>query len=249
MKAIIIDDNKNARIALRSDLEDYCSLVELLGEAEGVQSGIELAKGVKPDLVFLDIRMGDGTGFDFIAHFNQEELPFHIVFTTAYDEYAIKAFKYSAIDYLLKPIDSDSLIQAVSKVEKLLTKAKQEQITYLIEQFNKPEKRTKLTLADNEKIHIVEIDQIISCESFKNYTTFYLEDNREIIVSKPIKMYDELLAENHFLRVHHSHLVNLNQIKEVVKVDGPYLKMKNGKSIPVSTRKKEDLFSKMKELW
>lgn len=249
MKAIIIDDNKNARIALLSDLEDYCPNVAVLGQADGVQSGIELTKSTNPDLVFLDIRMGDGTGFDFITHFNQEELPFHVIFTTAYDEYAIKAFKYSAIDYLLKPIDSDSLTQAVSKVEKLLIKAKKEQIQYLIEQFNKPEKRTKITLADNEKIHIIEISEIVSCESFKNYTTFYLTDDREIIVSKPIKTYEELLHDNDFLRVHHSHLVNLNQIKEVVKVDGPYLKMKNGKSIPVSTRKKDDLFTKMKEIW
>lgn len=249
MNAIIIDDNDKARIALASDLEDYCPEINIIGEADGVETGYNLIHEVNPDLIFLDIRMGDGTGFDLLEKFKPvSNLPFMVIFTTAYDEFAIKAFKYAAVDYLLKPIDSDSLMLAAERVQKQTKQQTNTQLDFLLQQLAQP-KLTKLSLADAERIHIVPITDIVRCESYKNYTTFYLATGKKITVSKSIKEYDELLTPNQFLRVHHSHLVNLNQVKEVIKVDGPYLLMNDGSNVPVSTRKKEMLYKKMKEMW
>lgn len=249
MKAIIIDDNDNARAALKSDLEDYCEDINLIGEADGVETGYQLIEKVDPELVFLDIRMGDGTGFDLLEKYKPiSDIPFKIIFTTAYDEFALKAFKYAATDYLLKPIDSDSLVEAVSRVTKQNPSDKTEQLQALLKHITKP-KSNKISLADAERIHVVNIEEIVRCESFKNYTTFFLLDEKKITVSKTIKEYEEQLNDHDFLRVHHSHLINLNQIKEVIKVDGPYLIMQDGSNVPVSVRKKDSLMKKMKGIW
>ncbi len=249
MKAVIIDDNENARVALKSDLADYCNGVELIGEASGVEEGVKLIKEIKPVLVFLDIRMGDGTGFDLLEQFQPiADLPFKVIFTTAYDEFALKAFKYAAVDYLLKPIDADSLVTAVVRVEELTMTKNNDQLTALLQHISAP-KQTKISLAEMDRIHIVEIDTIVRCESEKNYTTFFLLDGKKITVSKTIKEFDLSLTNNDFLRVHHSHLVNLHQIKEVVKVNGPYLLMNDGSTVPVSARKKDLLYQRMKRMW
>lgn len=249
MKAIIIDDNNNARIALKSDLEDYCPEINIIGEADGVDSAYKITKDLAPELIFLDIRMGDGTGFDFLEKFKPtNSIPFKVIFTTAYDEFALKAFKYAAVDYLLKPIDSESLIHAVNRVLALSKSQNDSKLEALLKHISKPSVN-KISLAESDRIHVVSIENIIRCESDKNYTTFYLIDNKKITVSKTIKEYDLMLSESNFLRVHHSHLVNLNQVKEVVKVDGPYLLMNDGSTVPVSSRKKEMLFQKMKEMW
>lgn len=249
MNAIIIDDNDNARIALKSDLEDYCENIHLVGEADGVESGYDLIQRTKPDLIFLDIRMGDGTGFDLLEKYKSvNNIPFKIIFTTAYDEFAIKAFKYAAADYLLKPIDSDSLVDAVNRVKQLNEEGKANQLQSLLKHITQP-KNTKISLADSERIHVINIEDIIRCESFKNYTTFFLANGKKITVSKTIKEYEDQLVNNDFLRVHHSHLINLNQVKEVVKIDGPYLIMEDGSNVPVSVRKKESLMKKMKGTW
>lgn len=249
MKVIIVDDNDNARIALKSDLEDYCSEVQVVGEANGVDSAYAIIRDLLPDLVFLDIRMGDGTGFDLLEKFKPiETIPFKVIFTTAYDEFALQAFKYAAVDYLLKPIDSNSLITAVDRVLKLSKSDNSHQLEVLLKQINQP-KLTKISLADAERIHVVAIEDIVRCEAYKNYTTFHLVSGNKITVSKTIKEFDSLLSNNHFLRVHHSHLVNLNKIKEIVKIDGPYLLMNDGSNVPVSARKKNFLLKKMKEMW
>ena len=249
MKAILVDDNINARIALKSDLQDYCPQVEIVAEAEGVESAYVLAQECQPDLVFLDIRMGDGTGFDFLEKYKPlDSITFKVIFTTAYDEFALKAFKYAAVDYLLKPIDSESLVTAVKRAESISKIENNEKLDTLIQHITKP-KITKLSLAEAGKINIVATEDIIRCESDKNYTTFFMENGDKITVSKTIKEYDTMLSANNFLRVHHSHLVNLNQIKEVIKIDGPYLKMNDGSSVPVSSRKKEDLYNKIREMW
>lgn len=249
MRAVIIDDNENARIALKSDLTDYCETISIVGEASGVAEGITLINKENPEVVFLDIRMGDGTGFDLLERFKPiSDLPFKVIFTTAYDEFALKAFKYAAVDYLLKPIDSDSLVSAVDRLKELTLSNSQKQLNDLLSHIAQP-KQTKISLSEMDRIHIVSIDTIIRCESEKNYTTFFLENGKKITVSKTIKEFDLSLAANDFLRVHHSHLVNLNQIKEVVKIDGPYLLMNDGATVPVSSRKKEQLYQRMKQMW
>ena len=249
MKAIIVDDNKNARIALYSDLDDYCPQIEIIGEAEGIEDAFELVQKTDPELVFLDIRMGDGTGFDFLEKFKPlSSIKFKVIFTTAYDEFAVKAFKYSAVDYLLKPIEPEALEEAVKRVFRLKKSQNNNQLDLLLQQMSKPTKQ-KLSLPEADRTHVVSIEDIIRCESDKNYTTFHMTDRRKITVSKSIKEYETILDSNDFLRVHHSHLVNLNQVKEVVKVQGPYLLMTDDSNVPVSVRKKDILYTKMKEMW
>ncbi len=233
IRAIIIDDIPEARTVLKSDLENYCVNIEVIGEAEGVVYGAKLIKESNPDLVFLDIQMQDGTGFDLL-----EILPnknFKLIFTTASDEYAVKAFKFSAVDYLLKPIDPDELMDAVSKVEQ--QDQSTDRIALLKENFNQPK---RLALNTLDKIHIVEVAEILRCESHINYTMFYFLDGTKLLVTKTLKEFDKLLTDHHFIRVHQSHLINTRFIKEFTKSDG-YIFMKDGTKVPVSTRKKQVL--------
>ena len=230
MKAVIIDDMPAARIALQEDIRSYCSEIDLVGEADGVVSGAKLIKEIQPDLVFLDIQMPDGSGFDLL-----EILPnknFKVIFTTASDAFALKAFKFSAIDYLLKPIDPDDLKEAVQRAK--LQSSTFERLSLLKENMQGSKKIALNTL---EKIQIVKIDAIVRCESSVNYTTFYFEDGTKLLVTKTLKEFDKLLSDYTFLRVHQSHLVNTEFIKEFLKSNGE-LVMKDGTKVPVSTRKK-----------
>lgn len=230
MKAIIIDDIEAARIALIEDIATYCPEIEIIGQAEGVVSGAKLIKEVQPELVFLDIQMPDGSGFDLLEIL--PETNFKLIFTTASDAYAIKAFKFSAIDYLLKPIDPDDLKEAVNKANE--ESLHSERISLLKENMKGSKKIALNTL---EKIQIVKIDDIVRCESSVNYTTFYFEDKTKLLVTKTLKEFDKMLADFGFIRVHQSHLINIEFIKEFLKSNGE-LVMKDGAKVPVSTRKK-----------
>jgi two-component system LytT family response regulator len=233
IRAIIIDDIAEARAVLKSDLENYCPSIEVVGEAEGVVTGAKCINELKPDLVFLDIQMKDGSGFDLL-----EILPiknFKLIFTTASDEYALKAFKFSAVDYLLKPIDPDELMEAVNRVEH--QEKASERISLLKENLNHP-KRIALNTLD--KIHIVQVAEIVRCESSVNYTMFYFTDDTKLLVTKTLKEFDQLLSDHDFIRVHQSHLINVKFIKGFTKSDG-YIFLKDGTKIPVSTRKKQVL--------
>ena len=233
IKAVIIDDIPEAIEVLKSDLENYCVNIEVIGKAEGVVSGAKVIKELNPDLVFLDIQMQDGTGFDLLEIL--PETNFKLIFTTASDEYAVKAFKFSAVDYLLKPIDPDELMDAVSRVEDQDKPA--ERIELLKENFHQPKRIALNTL---EKIHIVQVEEILRCESNINYTMFYFTDGTKLLVTKTLKEFDKLLGGHNFIRVHQSHLINTAFIKEFTKSDG-YIIMKDGTKVPVSTRKKQVL--------
>ncbi len=250
MKALIIDDNEKARIALKSDLKDYCPELNVIGEADGVASAFSAIQDLNPDLLFLDIQMGDGTGFDLLEKFKAlGDYSFTVIFTTAYDQYAIKAFRYAAADYLLKPIDADELVSAVNRLSKKVEKpVAQLQLELLLQQIG-TKKQEKIALPEADRVHVVEINDIVHCQSDKNYTTFFLSKGKEITVSKTLKEYDELLSEQGFLCVHHFHLINLQHVKERVKLNGPYLILSDGSEVPVSSRKKDLLLQKMKELW
>lgn len=236
IKAVIIDDNKESRSNLRADLEMSCPEVEIIGEADSVVSASKLLKSLKPQLVFLDIQLGDGTGFDVLEILG--EISFTIIFTTASDQYALKAFKFSAIDYLLKPIDPDELKMAVQKISSS-KKTPGESIELLMENSksdHKPMRRLALNTLD--KIHIVNISDIVRCEADVNYTQFFFSDKSKLLVTKTLKEFEEMLKEHAFIRVHQSHLVNSSYIKEFVKGDGGYLVMSDSSSVPVSTRKR-----------
>jgi len=233
IKAVIIDDIQEAITVLTSDLQTYCKNIEVIGSANGVVSGAKIIKELKPDLVFLDIQMPDGTGFDLLEIIGEAD--FKLIFTTASDEFAIKAFKFSAIDYLLKPIDPDDLMKAVEKVEH------QHNPTSRLELLKGNLKnQKKIALNTVDKIHIVQIEDVIRLEYDINYTRFYFQDGSKLMVTKTLKEFDKMLSDHSFIRIHQSHLVNTNFIKEYTKQDGK-LVLKNGDRISVSSRKKSTL--------
>ncbi|UTW64502.1 response regulator transcription factor [bacterium SCSIO 12741] len=234
--AVIIDDVEEARLALQQDLEDYLPDIELVGSADGVLTGIKLIKATQPDIVFLDIHMNDGDGFDLLEIADAES--FHTIFTTASDAYAIKAFRFSAIDYLLKPIDPDELMTAV---EKALEKQKNDQTPLDILKENLVDKPKKIALHTQEKIHIAELEEIVRCESNGNYTQFHFHDGQKLLVTRTLKVFDQMLADQNFYRVHQSHLINCDYIREFVKTEGGYLVMKDRSHVPISSRKKAEV--------
>ncbi len=232
MKAIIIDDLSDARLAIKSDVEAYCPTISIVGEAEGVVSGAKLIREVNPDLVFLDIQMPDGTGFDLLEITGTDR--FKVIFTTASDEYAIKAFKFSAVDYLMKPIDPDELISAVDKSINNSHKGSIE----ILQNTMRDGSAKRIALNTQEKTLIKEISEIVRCESSVNYTMFYFSDGTRLLVTQTLKNYDDLLSPYDFLRVHQSHLINSKFVKEYNKSDGGYLVLKDNSTVPVSTRRK-----------
>jgi two-component system LytT family response regulator len=215
MRAVVVDDIQKFRKNLIQDLADYCPDIEVVGEADGVISAAKKINTLKPDVVFLDIQINDGTAFDLLSVLG--EIKFKIIFTTASDEFAIKAFKISAIDYLLKPIEIDELKCAVAKLKRG-NEDNYELLQSNIKEENKSNKR--LALHSQDKIEIIEIGNIIRCESNVNYTQFFFKDGTKMLVTKTLKEYDKMLTEFGFYRVHQSHLVNIDYIKEYVKIDG-----------------------------
>lgn len=246
IKAIIIDDIEQARITLNKDLEAYAGDVQVIGEAGGVIEGAKLLKSLQPDILFLDIQMQDGSGFDLLDIL--PEIPFKIIFITASDAHAIKAFRYAAIDYLLKPVDPDELVEALQKFRK--EKTNESEKYKLLNDTLKSNHKTheRLALHTQEKIHIVNINDIVRCESSVNYTEFYFSNAKKLLVTKTLKDFDDLLSDQGFYRVHQSHLVNTKFIKEFVKTDGGYLIMQDGTNVPVSTRKRPEVMKMLEEL-
>lgn len=246
-KAIIVDDIENARITLADDLRQYCPQIEIIGEANSVKTGIAAILEKKPDVVFLDIELGDGLGFDILEVISN--IDFQVIFTTGLDSYGIKAIKFSALDYLLKPVNPDELVKAVNKLEQFPKKdATRENIQLLLENLRevKPmHKRIALNSAD--KVHMVNVADIIRCESQGSYTIFFLANKEQIVVTKNLKEYEMLLEEYAFVRVHHSHLINFAFMKEFVKKDGGYAVMADNSQVPVSFRKKNNLLEMMGE--
>jgi two-component system LytT family response regulator len=239
IKAVIIDDEAYLRSMIRNMLADYFPEIEVAGEADSVDSGVEIIKQKKPELVFLDIEIKGGEGFNILEKLSIKD--FKVIFITAFNEFAIKAIKFSAIDYILKPVDEKEFTAAVkralSEIEKPIL---QKQIENFFNNYNNMQNK-KLVLRTSEDIHIVNINDIVRCEADNSYTTFFISDGEKIVISKGIKEYSELLEEYGFIRPHQSHLVNLNFVKRLDKSDGGFLIMKDGKEVPVSTRRKQNL--------
>lgn len=241
LKAIIIDDEQRARETIENILVNYCEEIEVIDQAHDVSSAIVAIKKQKPDIIFLDINMPDGTGFDVLRKL--DKIDFRVIFITAYQEHAIQAIKFNAFDYILKPIDPDELINAVKNVSETIEKYLDNDdlqmiLTNIQESQNKP-KRIVLKTAEN--IHLVDIRDIIRCEADRNYTMFYIQGQKKILVSKTLKDYEETLSAYGFYRSHQSHLININYIDNFERADGGSVIMKDGSKVPVSTRKKEQL--------
>lgn len=236
MRTVIIDDESKGRQTIQNLIKKYVPQLEVVGEADCVENGIELIDKEKPKLVFLDIQMPDGTGFDVLT--NVEYNDFHLIFCTAYDQYAVKAFRFSAIDYLLKPLDPDIFKIAVNKV----LEEQNGDANTKIETLNANHSGFKrLALSAAEGVTIVDVKDVVRCESSVNYTHFIISDGSKVLVSKTLKEFDEILSQHGFFRIHKSHLVNLNHIKKYIKGEGGWVIMVDDSKIEVSRRKKDRL--------
>jgi len=245
-KAIIIEDETQAISALKSELQLHCPNVIVIGEARTVKDGIEKIKTLQPDLVFLDIQLTDGQGFDILSAI--EEHLFKVIFTTAYSQYAIKAIKYSALDYLLKPIDSEELVAAISKLQPSQKNEELARLEMLISNIKNPEKRKKIALQTSEGFSIYEVDTIVRCSAESNYTCIYFSNGKKVLFSKTLKEFEELLEGSDFERIHHSHIINLNHLNSFVNKDGGYVIMNDKSTVPVSQRKKTQLMERLNQI-
>ncbi|QES90312.1 LytR/AlgR family response regulator transcription factor [Rhizosphaericola mali] len=240
IRAVIIDDEKNNIDNLTGLLEKYSPEVDIVGTATNADDGIKIITASNPDLLFLDIQMPDKNGFDVLRTLPHHQ--FEIIFVTAYDHYGIQAIKFAAIDYLLKPVNPEELKLSIGKVvEKLKQKKANLQLENLLEliKYKDSKKEHKLALSTFKEIRFVYTSEILRCESSNAYTTFYLSDGKNIMVSNPIYEYEELLTEYDFIRCHQSHLVNKKFIKSLIREDGGYLLLTDDTQIPISRSKKE----------
>ncbi|GAL61773.1 MULTISPECIES: LytR/AlgR family response regulator transcription factor [Algibacter] len=239
LTAIIVEDMIDALQLLKSDLETRHPEVEIIATAQSVVEAAKVLRKKQPDILFLDIMLGDGTGFDILEIF--PDLKSKIIFVTASDEFAIRAFKFAAIDYVLKPYTYEELDLAVDRAKKQIQPNK-ERLTILKETLSAPEQKPdKISLHTLDKIIIVSLDDIIRCESDSNNTIFHLQDKRKVFVTKTLKYFADMLKSYSFIRIHQSHLVNLDYVSEYIKSDGGYLMLKNGENVPVSVRKKTEI--------
>jgi two-component system LytT family response regulator len=241
MRAILIDDEISNLENLRSLLEKHCPQVIIMATVQNVSDAVDVIEKYSPQLVFLDIQMGEQTGFDVLKLLPTRN--FEVIFVTAYDQYGIQAVKFAALDYLLKPIDIEELINAVNKAEhKLATQVQTSQLDFLLQQLKKPETSVStIALQMQSEIRYVNLSEIIRCEADNTYTYFFLANSEKILVSKSLKEYADLLRPNGFLRTHQSHLVNPKYVKSWLKEDGGILLLTSGEKIPVSKPNKENV--------
>lgn len=246
IKALIIDDEQHCIDRLAHLVATHCTdSVELCGSFKTVDEGYKAIKAIQPQLVFLDVEIQDKTGFDLLQQL--PEINFEVIFTTAYDKYAVQAFKFSALDYLLKPVDADDLQQAMHKLNQKLS---QQQLS---QKFDVLFHNLKNIQGTSKKICVpvvsglvfIQVSDILRCESEVNYTTLFLKNKQKLLVAKTLKEFEEMLTEYNFYRVHNSHLINLAYIKNYNKGKGGFVVMEDGTEIEVSTRRKEEFLKKL----
>jgi two-component system LytT family response regulator len=246
IKAIIVDDELGARESLSKMIEKNCKQLEIVAKADSALAAFEAITNKQPQLVFLDIEMPNGNAFDLLEKF--KEINFNIIFTTAYDHYAIKAIKFSAVDYILKPIDPEELVEAVKRFEK----KQQGEPSVLDKQFKtllsnvRPEnKLKKVGIPDGDGLIFINLSDIIRCESDGNYTFFILTSGKKIIASRTLGEYEQMFTEDNFFRVHRSHLINLQHVKKYIKGEGGYVIMSDDSQVEVSRRNKNEFLEKL----
>lgn len=244
LRIVIIDDEPNSREVISNSLLAHCENIDIIGTADSVKSGIVLIEKHNPDLVLLDVQMPDGTGFDLLSKI--ENVNFKVVFITAHQEFAMQAFKFSALDYILKPVDGNELAAAIKKAEESIehTNLDMNMKIFYNNLKSQSKESKKIILKSLDQIHAVNVKDIIRCESEGNYTQFILNDGRKILVTKIIKEFDEMLQPYNFFRAHQSHLINIDFFVTYKKGDGGTLIMQDKSEIPLATRKK-DAFLKL----
>jgi len=241
LKTIIVDDEPDAVNFINSIIGEYCTSLEVVGKAYNVTEGVQQIKREKPDLVFLDVEMPNGTGFDLLTHF--PEKTFDVVFITAFNHYAIKAIKFSAVDYILKPININEFIEAVNRViRKRSEKPSQSNENFRILMENlRSSLPSRLAIPTADGMEYLNPREIIRIEADRSYSWFYISGKRKILVSKHLKEFQDLLGDRHFFRSHNSHLINLKYVRKYIRREGGYIEMMDGSQIPIS-RTRKDLF-------
>ena len=248
IRAVLIDDEEDAREALRLSIQQYCPEVALVAVCSSPEEGLQRLRDQRPDLLFLDIQMPRLSGFDLLQQLTP--VPFEVVFVTAHDQYAIKAIRFSALDYLLKPVDVDDLVQAVRKVQQRLQQknsAYQYQSVLHNMRF-RPGKIDRLAVPSFEGIDFFNLEDIIYCQADGNYTTLHLTHQQSQLISKNLKDFESLLTESGFCRVHHSSLINIKHIQKYVRGEGGYVILTDGHHVDISRRKKEAFLSMLDKL-
>ncbi len=241
MKAVIIEDEERSRMVLQNLLQTYCPDVTIAASADSVNAGVEAIEHHHPDLLFLDVQINGGTGFDVLDRLKGNHPA--VIFTTAYDQYALKAFKFSAIDYLLKPIDIEELKTAVRKASAAPEQAEdQYKIQNLLSNLKNPGEDPVLLVSTLEAVEFIRIRDIIRCEASGAYTQLFLRDRKPVMVSKIIKDFEFLLQDYGFYRVHQSHLINLKEVQRFVKSEN-YLVMRDGAQIQLARSRKDEFFN------
>lgn len=245
LRSIIIDDEFKSREVLKSLIEKFCDDIEVSATCHNGEEAIAAIHTHKPDVIFLDIQLQSETGFEILQRL--DKIDFEIIFTTAYSEFAIKAFNFSAIDYLLKPIDIELLRKATEKARKRIVGSISERVAQLAENLKGNSfKNSRLAIPASDGLEFITVGDIIYCEASGNYTNIYLGDNRKFIVSRTLKEYEDLLEDQDFFRIHNSHLINLNAIKKYIRGEGGQVVMKNDKTLDVSKMKKKGFMDKIK---
>ncbi|NOY50202.1 MAG: response regulator transcription factor [Chlorobi bacterium] len=244
MRVVIIDDEPAARNNLARLLENNFPELDLVGQADGVAKGKELIEALRPDLAFLDVQMQDGTGFDLLKLLDLSKM--QVIFVSAYDHFAITAIKFSAVDYLLKPVEPEDMKLAIEKIKKTESDSELKQkIDLLLTNINRID---KIALPSLSGIEFVKLADIIRCESDNNYTNFYLLGGEKIVVSKTLKEFEEMLEAKGFFRTHKSHIINMNYLKKYIKGEGGSVIMEDGSEVFVSRRRKEDFMNVLARL-
>lgn len=247
IRCILIDDEKNALEMMEWLLKTYCPEVEIVAMCNSSEQGVEAISKLQPDVVFLDIEMPNMNGFDMLEKF--DKLFFDVVFCTAYDQFAIKAFKYSALDYLLKPVDPDDLKATVKRIEERKSAPGRQQFDLLLQTMKQGNKNTpqRIALTTGDGLIFVNTSDIIYCEAESNYTNVFLTGGKKVLVSKVLKDIDEVLSGSDFYRVHSSFLVNINRIKKLIRGEGGYIIMDNDAMVSISRSKRQEFMEKFEK--
>ena len=243
MRAVVVDDEEHGRQTLAGMLYKYCREIELVGMADSVASGVDLILTQRPDLVFLDIQLTDGTGFDLMRQVSA--IPFRLVIVSAFDQFALQAFEFSAINYLLKPVNPQLLISTVDKVMRL---EEGERARIQSRSLTLENQLHKVALSSQNGIRFVDVEEIVRCEASGTYTVVYLRNREQIAVTKSLKHFAGMLADRGFFRCHHTHLVNLHAVVEYIRGEGGQLRLSDGSEVEVSRRRKQDLLRVLETL-
>lgn len=240
LRAVIIDDETDAVQFIESIIGEYCPELEVVGKAHSARTGVEIIRESAPDLVFLDVQMPHGTGFDLLTSFPEKS--FDVIFITAFNHYAIQAIKFSAVDYILKPINISEFIEAVKKVQEKRASEEYQNLNYqaLLENIRAP-RPSKLAIPTSEGVEYLHTAEIIRLEADRSYSWFFMTNGKKHLVSRNLKEYQELLSDMNFFRPHNSHLINLEHVRKFIRHEGGYIEMNDGSTVPIS-RGKRDLF-------